>query len=239
MKYLSIIILALLVMVDAVDAQNFSLRKIKADLTQVEGKTIPVFKECIGAGRAAEGLRADGLEMRTPWQINRRQEAALKTQSAGLPTENNARQGAYISGRVEGLQVHNNVFYADENFNDVVILKLNRWTVYPNGASFRNNIFYFKGTNTSYAFTNATNVSFDHNIYFGVKPPTEFRDKTPIETDPKLIAVGKGKDGYRVLPGSPAINAGVLINNYVGKDYYGNKIEKGTVINIGIDNTKR
>lgn len=74
--------------------------------------------------------------------------------------ENNARQGIYVSGRVEGLQVYNNVFYADSTFNEVIAIKLNRWTVYPNGVTFQNNIFCFKGTNTSFAFTNATNVSF-------------------------------------------------------------------------------
>lgn len=150
--------------------------------------------------------------------------------------ENNARQGAYFSGRVEGLEVYNNVFYADENYDDVVVLKLNKWTVYPNGASFKNNIFYYKGSNTSYAFTSATNVSFDHNIYNGVKPPTEFPDKFPIVADPKLIAVGTGTQGYKIKANSPAIRAGALILKNAVKDFYSNKIKKDDGLNIGIDN---
>lgn len=150
--------------------------------------------------------------------------------------ENNARQGAYFSGRVEGLEVYNNVFYADENFDDVVVLKLNRWTVYPNGASFKNNIFYFKGSNPSYAFTNSTNVSFDHNIYCGVQPPVEFADQFPVVEDPKLSAPGTGKEGYKLTERSPAINAGVAIENDAKRGFYRNVIGKNKKANIGIDN---
>ncbi|MEJ7830721.1 MAG: right-handed parallel beta-helix repeat-containing protein, partial [Segetibacter sp.] len=148
--------------------------------------------------------------------------------------ENNARQGAYFSGRVEGLQVYNNVFYADSNYKDVVVLKLNRWTVYPNGASFRNNIFYYKGSNPTYSFGSSTNVSFDHNIYYGVKPPVEFADKFPITEHPKFINAGIGKDGYRLKAGSPAIKSGIIIGDNGNRDYYGNMLSKNAKPNIGI-----
>lgn len=150
--------------------------------------------------------------------------------------ENNARQGAYFSGRLENLQVYNNVFYANEKLNDIVAIKLNRWVVYPNGASFSNNIFYFKGKNTSYAFTSATNVSFDHNIYKGVHPPAEFPDATAIIAEPGLKAPGTGREGYRLLKTSPAIRKGRSITNNTVKDFYGNKIIAGAALNIGIDN---
>jgi hypothetical protein len=150
--------------------------------------------------------------------------------------ENNQRQGAYISGRVEGLQVYNNIFYADESCPDVVVLKLNRWTVFPNDVSFKNNIFYFNGSNPTYAFTNATNVTFDHNLYFGVMPPVEFPDVFPLLTDPQLRDAGKGKEGYKLTANSPAIKSGVFISGNADKDFYGNRLEKITVPNIGIDN---
>lgn len=150
--------------------------------------------------------------------------------------ENNARQGAYISGRVEGLQVYNNVFFADEHYNDVVAIKLNRWTVYPNDATFRNNIFYFKGSNIIYDFTLATNVTFDHNIYFGVPTPSKFPDTFAIVADPEFKAPGRGKDGYILLMNSPAIRAGINIPDNTVKDFYGNTIQNGVAVNIGIDN---
>ncbi|MEO7309580.1 MAG: right-handed parallel beta-helix repeat-containing protein [Chitinophagaceae bacterium] len=150
--------------------------------------------------------------------------------------ENNARQGVYISGRVEGLEMYNNVVYADARFNDVVAIKLNKWTVYPNGSSFSNNIFCFKGTNASYAFTSATNVLFSHNLYSGILPPTEFKDPFPLDTDPRFMAPGTGWQGYKLLKKSPAILAGTAIKSNVEKDFYGNRIDKNKVLNIGIEN---
>lgn len=150
--------------------------------------------------------------------------------------ENNARQGAYFSGRLEKLQVYNNVFYADERFDSVIAIKLNRWTVYPNGSVFSNNIFWFKGKGSGYAFTSATNVAFDHNIYNGIKPPTEFPDATAIVADPGLQSPGTGKNGYRLKTNSPAIKAGRAIEGNAVNDYYGNPVKKGSMINIGIDN---
>jgi len=42
-----------------VSAQNVLVRKVSADVNQVAGKKVTVFNECVGAGRANEGLRAD------------------------------------------------------------------------------------------------------------------------------------------------------------------------------------
>lgn len=150
--------------------------------------------------------------------------------------ENNARQGAYFSGRVEGLEVYNNVFYADANYNDVVVLKLNRWTVYPNGVSFRNNIFFYEGSNPSYSFGNSTNITFSHNMYRGVNPPSEFADATPFLTDPLFISKGNGPRGYKLRSGSPAVGAGMIISKNGGWDYYGNRVKAGVKPSIGAFN---
>jgi hypothetical protein len=150
--------------------------------------------------------------------------------------ENNARQGAYFSGRVEGLRMYNNVIYADSNYRDVVAIKLNRWTVYPNDVAFTNNIFFLEGSSPSFVFTNATNVKFDHNIYAGVKPPTEFMDAFPVIVNPGFVAKGKGVNGYRVQKNSPAIGSGAIIQDNATTDYYGIKINQSGKLNIGIDN---
>jgi len=153
--------------------------------------------------------------------------------------ENNAGQGIYISGRTEGLQVYNNVFYADENYNDVVAIKLNRWTVYPNGAAFNNNIFQFKGKNPTYSFGNSTNVSFSHNNYFGITPPAEFPDQFPFLVDPELTNPGKSPLGYKLGSGSALKSAGKVIKDTVQRDYYGNKIKIDKNPSVGIDNSKK
>lgn len=59
MKNSITILLIISLFVNIAKTQTYSLRKIKADLTQIEGKKATVFNECTGAGRANEGLRAD------------------------------------------------------------------------------------------------------------------------------------------------------------------------------------
>lgn len=56
MSYKSLLAVVLLLFANAAIAQN---TVISADMKNVKGKTNTVFKECIGAGRANEGLRAD------------------------------------------------------------------------------------------------------------------------------------------------------------------------------------
>ncbi|MDP4240522.1 MAG: glycoside hydrolase [Bacteroidota bacterium] len=59
MKYMFALVMMNLLFVTSLNAQNNPIRKIKADLKQIEGQKINVFNECVGAGRANEGLRAD------------------------------------------------------------------------------------------------------------------------------------------------------------------------------------
>jgi hypothetical protein len=149
--------------------------------------------------------------------------------------ENNKRQGAYISGRVEALQCYNNVFYADETCNDIVAIKLSKWQVFPNDAFFKNNIFYFKGKNISWFFGASTNISFDRNIYFGVNSPDTFPDANALIKDPQFTKAGK-VSGYFLKKNSPALSSGAVIVNPGDNDYYGNKLIKNIKTNIGADN---
>ncbi len=59
MRKISFILLSLLFLNISVFAQNKIKRTISANFTQVKGKTNRFYREVIGAGRAAEGLRAD------------------------------------------------------------------------------------------------------------------------------------------------------------------------------------
>ena len=55
-------------------------------------------------------------------------------------------------------------------------------------------------------------------------------DEKKITADPKFAGPGTGGSGiqsvsgYKLQPGSPCINAGFLILNNGGRDYWGNKI---------------
>jgi len=59
MKITRYIFLISFLFVTSAKSQTLSSRQIKADLNQVVGKKSTVFNECVGAGRASEGLRAD------------------------------------------------------------------------------------------------------------------------------------------------------------------------------------
>ncbi len=165
--------------------------------------------------------------------------------------ENNARQGMHFSGNLIGCEVYNNIFYADDRFDDVVIANFRRWgNVFPRDFNFTNNVFQFEGDNPSYNFQDgngfgAMNVRFTNNIYFG---PTA--DKLPIASNPESIPQVTSKDSnfslqdplfrgmvngvmdYALFENSPAIGAGASVPQ-PSIDYYGNSIGNGP-LNIGI-----
>ena len=66
----------------------------------------------------------------------------------------------------------------------------------------------------------------------------EFPVSFPLVADPKFSARGKGKEGYRLLKNSPAINNGAAIEKNASVDYYKNKISNTGKLNIGIDENK-
>src|ERR1700712_5154157 len=59
MKRLFCLVLFNMLLVTVANAQVLPVRKITADVKNIAGKKVTVFNECIGAGRANEGLRAD------------------------------------------------------------------------------------------------------------------------------------------------------------------------------------
>jgi xylan 1,4-beta-xylosidase len=67
-KITSCLLLALVLFSINAAAQNTPVRKIVADVKKSAGKKITVYNECIGAGRANEGLRADWQQQLTMLQ---------------------------------------------------------------------------------------------------------------------------------------------------------------------------
>lgn len=119
--------------------------------------------------------------------------------------ENNSRQGAYFSGRVNQLKFYNNTIYANASIKDVVIVKFNRWKVYPSDFLFQNNIFCILGENPSYSYGESTKINFQNNLYFGPKAAFAPVDKAAVFSDPLFKDPGNGPKGYKLNPGSPAI----------------------------------
>jgi hypothetical protein len=145
--------------------------------------------------------------------------------------------------------IYNNVFFVNEGTDVQLFL----WT--PGGSGWAtdtrvlNNIFYILGTGrNSYGlrkkeiddgvwlseegFGGAINVVFEKNILFGNFDgiPEEWRELTldPMLLDPGSAGFGFDTlDGYRLRMDSPAIGAGVHVDNNGGRDFWGNPIPAG------------
>lgn len=149
--------------------------------------------------------------------------------------ENNDLQGVYFSGAIDGLDMYNNTLYADATHSNVQIVKTNVWAVAPINLRFKNNIFYFLGSNASYSFVSGSTYDFENNLYYGIHPGTEPSDPNKITGDPQFNNPG-AEDGYKYLAGSAALNSGMLIPDNGGRDYYNNPVSSTSVPNVGMYN---
>ncbi|MEP6673673.1 MAG: DNRLRE domain-containing protein [Ferruginibacter sp.] len=149
--------------------------------------------------------------------------------------ENNDRQGIAFSGALDGIDVYNNTFYADASHTDVVIVRSAIWAVAPKNTRFKNNIFYYTGTNPSYSFASGSTYNFTNNLFYGIHPASEPADAAKITGDPKLSNPGS-QDGYKYLDGSAALNSGMLIPDNGGRDYYNVAVSSSTNPNVGLYN---
>ena len=68
------------------------------------------------------------------------------------------------------------------------------------------------------------------------------KDAKEILADPRLLLPGGGRlgldsvAGYKLLAGSPALNAGLLIPANGGRDYWGNPVSDSATPHVGADN---
>lgn len=124
---------------------------------------------------------------------------------------------------------YNNTIYMGEMSNGS-----NRTFINDSGATgdakFYNNIFYTDAPMNANTFKES-NIEWKNNIFYGFdKLPT---DDSNISADPMFVAKGTGGMGldsvigYKLLPGSPAIDAGISIENNGGKDYFGTPLTDG------------
>ena len=129
---------------------------------------------------------------------------------------------------------YNNVFYFGELPEDADPRVFMGENAYCNGnseAKFYNNIFYNLDDFVIYNF-NEQEIDWESNIFYGFdKVPAN--DSTIITEDPKFVDPGKGSfgldsvTGYKLQADSPAINAGLNIEDNGGRDYFGTKLTDG------------
>lgn len=135
----------------------------------------------------------------------------------------------------EGSMAYNNTIYLDDSIERKWMN--NGYTGGKSDAKFYNNIFINKGKMTI-SYFNEEEIDYESNIFYGFDKVPE-NDSTVIQDDPLLIAEGTGDKGidsvkgYMLQKNSPAIDAGINIENNGGRDYFGNKLIDGKV-DIGV-----
>ncbi|MEU9703150.1 right-handed parallel beta-helix repeat-containing protein [Streptomyces sp. NPDC047981] len=96
------------------------------------------------------------------------------------------------------------------------------------GVTFRNNVFVSTAEGGS-PIRDALNT-YDHNLYVGVGA-VPARDAHAVTADPEFLdATPDRPSDLRLRPGSPALGAGVTIQNAGRYDYFGNRLEGSTDI---------
>lgn len=113
----------------------------------------------------------------------------------------------------------------------------------PRSVTFTNNIFHNLGSG-DFDFATSEDVQFDNNLFFGGAAPaaTATADVTltnSINADPRLVAPGSGGShidfnddgrlsGYLLEKDSPAIDAGAVVADNGGRDFWGNALYTGS-----------
>ena len=139
-------------------------------------------------------------------------------------------------------EIYNNTLYLTDRVlkNNQIFLFANAYSPSPNNMKFYNNIFYYDGEPKA-----ATNffdqyVDWQSNIFYGFTnlPENDNPNAPNLNVDPMLADPGKGGTGtwkngvltygnvdcYKLLENSPAINAGVPLEDNGERDYFGNKV---------------
>jgi len=146
------------------------------------------------------------------------------------------------AGPTTNTYIYNNTVYVDEKMKNErfrtdngkpKICWFKDWDGYSDKTYFYNNLIYNMSEEAYYDFGESTNNVWENNLFFGKHPDSEPNDPYKITADPMLVnpsSGGVGIDsvgGYMLQPGSPAIDAGKVIENNGGRDYFGNKLYNG------------
>ncbi|WP_343667949.1 right-handed parallel beta-helix repeat-containing protein [Chitinophaga sp.] len=136
----------------------------------------------------------------------------------------------HTNGKLVPISIYNNTFYNDSTIG---VLDRDGGTGVHPGIKFYNNIFYA----LNFQFDDQQHIIYDHNLYYEGQKATS--DNYALVSDPLLIGPGTGGTGLNTLIGytlpaaSPAIGAGLLINDNGGKDFFNNPVSGSQPPTIG------
>ncbi len=150
--------------------------------------------------------------------------------------------GCLAGSRVFLVHGHGNHNY--QVYNNTIYVRNGNPAMFEQGANssessitFQNNIFINDGSGT---FLAPKGCQFERNLYFGSGHIEA--DEKKILSDPRLRSPGSGKsgldsvDGYKLMIGSPAFDAGVLIKDNGGRDYWGIEVSGTASLHLGAFN---
>ncbi|HJC39809.1 MAG TPA: FIVAR domain-containing protein, partial [Candidatus Mediterraneibacter faecigallinarum] len=141
----------------------------------------------------------------------------------------NDQRCLFLTSNTHNADVYNNTFYIGEGLDTEVVEDVG------GVATLKNNIFYNLGTSTTTTW--GRNFSYENNLYYGYDSTPE--DSRKIIADPMFADPGTGGTGvlgdsaidtlggYRLQEDSPAIDAGLEIENNGGRDYFGTPLADG------------
>jgi len=142
--------------------------------------------------------------------------------------------GAYFYGfptdtGVKDVEVYNNTHYFKEGIDAKVFVQAGKNRV-PIETTFKNNIFYFSNPG-EWGNEPSAEVTFHNNLFFNLTPKGEgYLTDDPLFVNPGIGGTDidmKATDrlaGYRLQSTSPAIDAGLIIEENGSKDFWGNSL---------------
>ena len=140
-----------------------------------------------------------------------------------------------VSGNASQTYVHNNVFYIGPDKHNRAVLYHRDWGAKPDSTFYFNNVFHNLGTGSFYDLAASSGNFFYFNNVFGNPATFQPENQHGMASDPMFQSPGKGKDGYRIMPDSPLLNAGkVPMIGLPETDFYGHRLVSQK-INIGVD----
>jgi len=154
----------------------------------------------------------------------------------------NEQLGAYMYGfpeydDLENVEIYNNTHYFGKGKGTQMFIEAKKDRI-PTQTKFMNNIFYFEDK-AEWVFAPDSTCFLTNNLFYNVSPKGE----NAIIGDPLFVNPGHAPvdidmnnpnrlSGYRLQEGSPAINAGLKIENNGGQNFWGEELKEDAV-NIG------
>ena len=146
----------------------------------------------------------------------------------------NERMGAYLYGfpwedDARGIWIYNNTHYFKAGLNACIFVGAGKVRT-PSYTYFYNNIFYFEDKGT-WGMEPDETCEFSNNLFFNIKPKGKnalvadpmFSKPGQVPTDINMHNPERLKD-YKLKNSSPCIDAGLVINDNGGIDFWGNPL---------------